>query len=243
MALPEPTRLHMAFRARLTGLRALAVAQVLAAPDPDAAVPVVLDAQRNAVAATDAYLSLEAGLATATSTAAWQIDPEPLIGRAARGGALLEDVYGRNWAAPESTFAERMRREVNTDITLAERSATWVHTDGDPRIVGTRRVVGSANPCALCIVAATRTYQSHTLRPIHAHCGCSTQPIYQDGPAPTVDRRYLDSLYERAGSTRATDLSRLRPDPAELPAGVRAEDLPAVAVTATPELGPTLIAA
>lgn len=236
----DPSRLHVAHQTELIRLRNIVLAQVLVSDGPSAAVPIVLEGQRRAVSVTDAYLSLEAGLATGTSTEPWGIDPEPLIGRAARGGVWLEDVYGRNWQARQSTFQARMAREVATDLMLAQRSATWVHTAGDRRIRKTRRVITSAKACGLCIVAATQLYSREELRPLHRGCMCTTQPVYIDAAAPKVDKAFLNDLYERAGGTSRHRLRRLHLDAAELPAGVRAEDLPAVAVTFTRELGPTL---
>lgn len=197
-------------------------------------VPLVLGAQRVAVTQTDAYMSTEAGLATGTSTEPWGLDASALIGAHARHGDFLEDVYGRNHRSDASTFTERMAREVNTDITLADRAATFVHTEGDSRITGYRRTLSAGKNCALCVAAATRTYHKGDLQPIHAHCACGTQPIY--GPAtewtkPTND--LLRSLYQRAGGNDPAAPSRLSVDAAEL------EGVDVVFTT----LGPTLVAA
>ena len=230
-----PTPLHEAWRDRFSRVRARTTALVVAAYTADVdefigtVVPVVLDAQRTIVSDTDAYLSLEAGLATGTSTDPWGVDPEMLIGAKARGVAL-EDVYARNLRATVGTFEGRMAREVATDMQLAARSTAWVHTAGDPRIVGYRRVLGPGKNCGLCVAASTRRYKRADLNPIHAHCGCSVQPEYRAAPAPDVDQKFLDRLYARAGSTRTKDLSRIKLSDA-------------VTVVDTPELGPTLTAA
>jgi hypothetical protein len=226
---------HAAFRARLVRVRAAAVATVVGRDTADVAefvnraVPVVLDAQRAAVAATDALLSLEAGLATDTSTQPLGLDPERLIGRAARRGVFLEDVYARNHRAAVSTFAERMAREVNTDITLAQRSAAWMHTAGDPRVVGWRRVT-SGGACILCSVAATQTYRRSDLQPIHDHCSCTVSPIHGEGRPPT--RQALEPLYAQVASAG----SSVRRIPATA-------TTPEVAIVESAELGPTLAAA
>jgi hypothetical protein len=244
---PDVTRLHLAYRARLDRLRAAAVARALRADDPEAAVQVVLAAQRQVVADVDAYMSMEAGLATGSSTEPFGLNPDPLIGVAGRRGRPLEDVYGANWVAMFGSFASRITREVNTDISLADRGAGFVHTDGDDRIVGTRRVLGSGPNCGLCVAAATRSYFKRELRPIHQHCGCTTQPIYSlKEPAgwakPTNDA--LNKLYARAGGrTDARSLGRITVDDADLPPGVKAGSLPPAEVIDTPELGPTLVAA
>ena len=248
------TRLHLAYRRRLELVRTNTTARVLAvdAADLDGwlaqVVPLVLDGQRQAVAETDAYLSLEAGLATGTSTEPWGLDPEPLIGVRARRGAPLEDVYARNLRASVGTLRNRLEREVATDIQLAQRNAAWVHTNGDPRIVGYRRVLDTSREnCGLCIAASTRRYRRSDLQPIHSHCGCTVQPIYSTENLPdgvVIDRERLDALYAQVGgATDAATLSRFRANPADLPPTVDPSKLPEVAVVDTPELGPTLIAA
>jgi len=232
------TELHRLYMRRLAGVRSAAITRVIAADTAstvefvDRVVPIVLAAQEVTVAQADAYLSLEAGLATGTSTAPWGLDASQLIGRRARRGDWLEDVYARNHRAAEGTFPERMAREVNTDITLADRAATYVHTDGDPRIVGYRRVLSPGNNCGLCVVAATQRYHKSDLRPIHRSCGCTTQPIYGTGEGYVrPNRRQLAALYERAGGTDTRSLSRIRVD---------RPDLPVVEVGVT-DLGPTLL--
>lgn len=231
------TALHRRYTRRLATVRTSTIARVLAADTAstrafvDRVVPVVLAAQAVAVAQADAYMSLEAGTATRTSTEPWRLNPAALIGRRARRGDYLEDVYARNHRAAESTFAERMAREVNTDITLAERAATYVHTEGDPRITGYRRVLSAGKNCALCVVAATQRYGKGDLRPIHRSCGCTTQPIYgASGGYARPSRSQLNTLYERAGGTDFKSLRRISVDEA---------DLPVVEIVDT-DLGPTL---
>jgi hypothetical protein len=194
-------------------------------------VPVVLAAQERAVADTDAYMSTEAGLATNTSTEPWGLDAAALTGLHARRGDFLEDVYGRNHRAEQSSFAERMAREVNTDITLAARAASFVHTQGDSRIVGYRRTLSPGKNCALCAVAATRRYSKADLNPIHSHCRCGVQPIYRSVTGwQRPDKSQLTALYEQAGGTDFQSLRRL---------SVPESDLPDVVVVDS-TLGPTL---
>src|SRR5690606_4424289 len=100
--------LHRRYVRLLNNVRVGTLARVLAANVPDTdefvnkVVPIVLNAQETAVRQADAYLSLEAGLATRTSTQPWGLDPSALIGRRARRGDWLEDVYARNHRAAES---------------------------------------------------------------------------------------------------------------------------------------------
>lgn len=237
--MPE-TRLQRAHRQRLQRLRDRTLAAVIAADTANTTsfvervVPVVLAAQEATVAATDAYLSTEAGLATSSSTAPWGLDARMLVGVAARRGDFLEDVYGRNHRADQSTFGQRMTREVNTDITLADRAATYVHTEGDTRITGYRRVLSSGKNCGLCVAAATRRYTKADLSPIHSHCRCGSQPIYtpvSDWQKP--NKAQLNELYARAGGSDYSSLRRIQ---------VADSDLPDVAVVGS-TLGPTLVRA
>ena len=234
------TRLQRSHRSRLDRLRARTVAAVVAANTASTSrfvstvVPVVLASQRATVAETDAYMSAEAGHATNSSTDPWGIDPNALIGVDARRGDFLEDVYGRNHVAEAATFAVRMAREVNTDITLADRAVSYVHTEGDERITGYRRTLSAGKNCGLCVAAATRRYGKSDLAPIHSHCKCGTQPIY----APVANwtkpnKAHLNSLYQRAGGTDYESLRRIQ---------VAESDLPDVLVVDS-KLGPTLVRA
>lgn len=237
--MPE-TALHRIYVSRLARVRTATLARVLAADTSSTAafvarvVPLVLASQEVTVASADAYLSMEAGMATSTSTGPWGLNPAALIGHRARRGEFLEDVYARNHRSAESTFAERMAREVNTDITLAERAGTYVHTEGDTRIIGYRRVLSAGKNCALCVVAATQRYSKGDLRPIHHACKCTTQAIHGDAVGyRRPNRGQLNALYERAGGTDFESLRRIQVDQA---------DLPDVAIVES-VLGPTLVAA
>lgn len=234
------TRLQRSHRTRLGWLRTRTLAAVLAADTSSTdrfvstVVPIVLASQRATVAETDAYMSMEAGLATGTSTAPWGLSADALIGARARRGDFLEDVYGRNHRAAQSSFAERMAREVDTDITLANRAATFVHTEGDERITGYRRTLSAGKNCGLCVAAATRRYRKADLQPIHSHCRCGTQPIY--GPVENwqkPNKAQLNELYQRAGGSDYQSLRRIQ---------VAESDLPDVLVVDA-TLGPTLVRA
>lgn len=237
--MPE-TRLQRSHRARLVTLRTRTLAAILAADTSSTSrfvstvVPIVLASQRATVAEADAYLSTEAGLAAGASTEPWGLDADALIGVAARRGDFLEEVYGRNHRASQGDFAGRMAREVNTDITLADRAATFVHTEGDSRISGYRRVLSAGKNCGLCAAAATRRYTKSDLSPIHSHCKCGSQPIYAPvGNWKKPDKAQLTELYARAGGTDYASLRRIQ---------VAESDLPAVVVVDS-TLGPTLAAA
>lgn len=238
-------------RRRLVGVLSAEYVRSEFAPDVDEIVPLVLAGQRAAVTATDAGLSLAAGLATGTSTRPMGINPEPLIGAAARNGTLLESVYSRPAVVAREaptralSFVEGL---IRTDMQLASTAASRAFTFAERRVLGYRRVVNPvAETCGLCVVASTRVYGKAELMPIHIHCGCSVAPIYGETPleGSTVDNDRLQAVYERSLGDQET-IKRMRFEPGELPAS----DFPEgafsnlnVATAWDSELGPTLTGA
>ena len=210
-------------------------------------VDVVLNGQRATVTATDAGLSLAAGVTTGTTTRPLGIDPEPLIGRHARNGTLLEAVYSRpDRAVRESGFqagAALLRRLIQTDMQLAHRQAAHAHAMADRRVAAWRRVT-AATACGLCIAASTRTYRRGDLLPIHARCSCRVVEVYSDQPVPQgafVDRAALAHVYEEAGGTDFRSLVGVRFDLDSLPSDLAEQIAPLnVSVAIDPELGPVL---
>lgn len=231
---------HGAYRRALDAQRRVALAQVLATPVSDLdewlsrVVPAVLDAQRGAVMVTDGYFSLETSMAAGGPRTPWGIDPEQIIGAHARRGVPLEDVYART-VRSGADIAQRLTREVATDVQLARRDAAWIRTEGDPRVIGYRRVLGVGGKngnCSLCVAASSRTYKSSDLQPIHSHCGCTSEPIIDATKgAPVVDGRFLADLQARVGDATYSG-----------PSLITGEDVRAV-VGVSPELGPVLVAA
>lgn len=77
-----------------------------------------------------------------------------------------------------------------------------------------RRVVRSERSCGLCVLAATRTYYTSSLMPIHARCRCGILPAPR-GFVPFIDDELLgidtyDDITKTAGSNSAADLKRVR---------------------------------
>lgn len=194
------SRLHDAHRARLRRLTDAATAEALAKPDPDFITSTVLGGQVAVISSTDAYLSLEAGLATGTSTEPWGIDASRLVGRAARGGRFLEDVYGRLLNSP-GDLTVKLAREVATDLQLAQRYTAGAHVAADRRITRWRRITGGS-ACPLCSAAASRTYSRGDLQAIHQKCDCTVSPEYVTVKGDPVDRRALNQFYDQLGSRR-----------------------------------------
>jgi hypothetical protein len=187
-------------------------------------VLVALQGQRAVVAAADGYMSLSAGLATGSSTTPLGVNPEPLIGRAARNGRFLEDVYGPIVQIARNDYARGvalMRQQIVTDMSLAHRQSVHASTSADRRITGYRRQInpGGGETCGLCIAASTRRYSKQELNPLHPMCRCTVVPIMSTDPFGdgVIDEDALAAVYARAESTQPEDLARLRFSLDEIP--------------------------
>lgn len=78
-----------------------------------------------------------------------------------------------------------------------------------------RRVIrpemSQSGVCGLCVAASTRKYSVKELLPLHANCKCIVLPIAGDeDPGHTFNQEDLQKLYKLAGSTSATDLTKVR---------------------------------
>lgn len=162
-------------------------------PDADrfaaALVPLVLGAQRQVAAQTDAYLAQVERASTGLTVAPLGIPADVLAYDALRGAEAAE-VYRRpfvtvwNALSEGDTFTaaaakglDRARATAATDVQLAKtHAARHVLTTKD-NVVGYRRVPESG-ACDLCKNAARNTYRSGDLLPIHARCDCGVEPIF-----------------------------------------------------------------
>lgn len=202
-------------------------------PDIDRTVKLVLAGQRAMVLATDADLSAIAGLLTNTPTAPIGLDPDRLIGRHARNGVYLEDVYARPAAvARRSGFdagVQYLRQAINLDSQVAQRRAANALTEADERVIGWRRQVnpGAGKVCGLCVAASAQMYRKQDLLPLHPMCRCSVYSVLTSNPvrnANYIDRERLDEVYARSGgATDRSTLGAIRFTADELPAGIDTE--------------------
>ena len=65
--------------------------------------------------------------------------------------------------------------------------------------------------CGLCVAASTRKYRVENLMPLHANCNCIVMPITDDqDPGKDFNQEDLNKLYKLAGSTYATDLTKVK---------------------------------
>lgn len=183
----------------------------------DLVVPVILAAQRQSAALTDAYI------ARALERQPLGIPAELVTGAAVRAGTAPADVYrrpfvtiwtalqnGTDWQAAVNAGLERATSTAAMDVQL-----TMTHTlreigSRDDRIVGFQRVP-DAGACTFCQLVSGQRYRTDQLMPLHNRCGCGVDVI------TTADRHLFTG-------NAANDL--------DLPAGV--------AVEQHGELGPVL---
>ncbi len=209
----------------------------------DTVIPVVAAAQSQAVALTDAYLSIRLGEQPIG------LDTDSLIGAGARRGAAPEVVYQRpfvglwqglgeqkEWAALAAGARHRIAMTARTDVQLAARGAAQQRIAGDQRVVGYRRVLTGLESCGFCAVATTQRYRTGRLMPLHPGCDCTVEPIIgSSDPGRVINRERLDSLYaEVEGSTDRSKLSHITVDTDGRPV------LPDVVEIDHGELGPVL---
>lgn len=122
-------------------------------------------------------------------------------------------VEARTAIARENPFDEAIRRGryrardlAQADVMLAQRASTVAALDGDPRVVGYRRVL-TGQSCVRCALASTQRYRTDQLMPIHQHCDCAVAPIYGDeDPGRVINRDLLLEL-KRSGAAGEDSLA------------------------------------
>lgn len=183
--------------------------------------PLVIAAQRQSVALTNAYL------ARALGRQPLPLATEDLIGAALRGGAAPAEVYRRpfvtTWTALKEgkpydqavrNGLERATSTAAMDVQLAMRATATDIFEADPKVIGYRRIPNSG-ACDLCLIAAQNRYTTGALMPIHNHCGCGVSPITAKhdpiGDGDLIDR--LADMRRRGAQDDHTDkrtISRAR---------------------------------
>lgn len=187
------TRAHIASQERLRAIIAGLIADAwrrLPGYDEDdvdrfveLAVPMVLAAQRQSVALTEAFI------ARSLKRQPLGVPPEELTGAAVRNGVEPEQVYrrpfvtvwtalqaGKRW---EEAVAEGLHRATSTaatDVQLAMRGTLVAVGERDDLVLGYRRVP-DGKACAFCRLVAGQRYTTDQLMPIHNHCGCGVDVI------------------------------------------------------------------
>jgi hypothetical protein len=171
------------------------------------AVPAVLGAQRQVASLTDASLTAALAAQGVAATPAG-VAGAVATGAALRGGVATVEVYRRAlvtvWTALSKgrPFDDAVTAGLNralemaaTDTQLARTHAARSVMERSPHVVGYRRVVESAHPCALCLIASTQRYHKADLMPIHPRCDCDVMPIVAGAPVGQVlDQGLLDQI-------------------------------------------------
>lgn len=191
--------IHLAAQERLRALTSRAVGTIwdrLGSYDEDdatrfvtAAAPVVMAAQRQSVALTDAFVARSLGAPPIG------IDPELTTGSAVRAGVPPEAVYRRPFvtvwtalaAGVEYTDAVNQGRVRATstaemDVQLAHRAAYGEIQRATPRIRGFERVA-DGGACSYCQMVNGAFVKSAFAMGLHPRCGCGLDPVYTSGPA------------------------------------------------------------
>lgn len=148
----------------------------------DAAVPVVMAGQRQAIALVDGFL------AQAMDRPAYGVNPQGIIGGAVRGGVPMDEVYrrpfvtlwslfkqGKLWPEANKEATARLVTTVRTDLLLSANAAGSYIAMRDPEIDGLGRVLHGT--CDLCESIAGEVTPSQGLQPIHPGCECGFDPV------------------------------------------------------------------
>lgn len=109
---------------------------------------------------------------------------------------------------------QRLSDNANTDGQIALNSAATERFHGSG-VRKYRRVIhpelSKTGTCGLCAVAATNVFSTADLLPMHNNCKCTVAPITSSNdPGLTINRKDLDAIYRKAGSTSAADLKSVR---------------------------------
>lgn len=169
-------------------------------------LPIILAAQRQSIAFTDAYL------ARALERQPLGVTTAQAAGAAVRAGEAPATVYerpfvtvwtalkaGTDWTQAVQQGLDRATSAAQTDVQLAMRATVADITAREDRIVGYQRVP-DGKACDLCLLASTQRYHRGDLMPIHNHCGCGITPILGDrDPGHVIDPDRLAQI--KAGGT------------------------------------------
>lgn len=163
-------------------------------------LPVVLGAQQQVAALTDAYLAALAASVLGTPVRETGVKVKAVTGEALRG-VSPQEVYrrpgiqvwtalslGKTFTQAVSEGLERALDIARTDLQLVKTHTARRILEGDRRVVGHQRVV-SGKGCSLCHKAAGQRYTKANLQPIHDNCDCGVRPIYARAPVSQADQQ------------------------------------------------------
>lgn len=138
------------------------------------------------------------------------LDPADAYGRVADGFRYNVTMRGDSPDVARMKALVRIQNVAETDVTLAVRKQ-YQRSMSAHGALGWRRILhpelSETGPCALCVVAADRTYRTADLLPIHGHCVCEVLPIYAGAdPGITLNGDDLRALYDAAGGNTRQQL-------------------------------------
>lgn len=152
----------------------------------DAAVPIVLAGQTQAVALTEAFIMRRLRLEPIG------LPVDELTGAAVRGGTPPEEVYkrpfvnvwtalGKNvpWEQAVAAGEARATGSAEMDVQLSHRASYGAVQRLEPRIKGYRRRA-NGGACKFCLLVNGAFVKSADAMPLHNRCGCGLDPIMQD---------------------------------------------------------------
>lgn len=171
------------------------------------AVPVVAAGQAAVVTLVDGYLAAKAQAETGEG-AVQGLDPAGYTTGMLRGAPAAE-VYARpfgvlgaaiaggaEFSAAKASGGDYLDKLVSTDLQLAQTHSARDWMSNEPRVTGWQRVTSGG--CDFCQQAASRTYRTRDLMPIHEHCHCSVVPVFGDvEPEPIGDVEHDHELGAR----------------------------------------------
>jgi hypothetical protein len=221
--MPTLASVHLTAQARLRAIVAAAIAtawQGLGSYDEDdvdefvdAAVPIVLAGQTQAISLTEAFIVRRLGLSPIG------LDPTDLTGAAVRSGVGLDEVYrrpfvnvwtalGKNvpWDEAVNAGEARATASAEMDVQLSHRASYGALQAAEPRIKGYRR---RANPdaCSFCLLVNGAFVKSANAMPLHNRCGCGLDPVLAEVA--------VSSLPEGVAVHQHGELGPLLADPAD----------------------------
>lgn len=156
------------------------------------------------------------------------LDPAEPYGRVADGYRWQTTMAGDSPEKAQQKAGVRIAAVAETDVTLAVR-AQYQKTMSAHGAIGWRRILhpelSETGPCALCVVAADRIYNTEDLLPIHNRCVCEVLPVYVGAdPGLKLNGDDLAALYQAAGGKNREQLRQV-----------------SVVLTEHGELGPILV--
>lgn len=223
------------YDALATSLRDRVVSFVLAAfdslgsyRDSDAIVfiervlPVVLGAQQQMGAITDAYLSVMVAdmMGGAAAPVGVQLDealrgtPPDQVYRRPFVTAWTALSAGKDLTQAVSEGRNRLLSITETDLQLARTRAARQSMERGGRAQFYRRRLSGAKNCGLCTIASTQRYRVKDLMPIHPGCDCKPEPIPGDrDPGQIIDEALLREAHDAiARDIGASDRGGRAPD-------------------------------